>query len=352
MGKVAAVKLIDFYIATFALFIISITLLGVFSSFFDPRTHNVIPCIGLLLPALLIINLVNFIYLILTKRFIISCITAATFMIGYIGAGYKLTNIFNSQNSIIGVNIRVMTFNIGEDKVNCKDYSDLNKISQYIKSENVDILCIQEYPSSEKAADSLKKLLSFLPYYTFTENGKGYLTAAIFSRFPIQNIKQILFKNSYNNAIFTDVLIGNKTIRLVCAHLQTTNLSEKRIYSGWNIPNTVSNIITNINSNLKMRASQANLIKDEINSMDLPIVFCGDMNDPPTSYTYKTIKNKLKDGFDECGKGVGYTYKGFFKLLRIDYILYSKEFTGITYNSPYKSFSDHNPVVMDLTLCY
>lgn len=350
MGKVAAIKLIDFYIVTFALFIVGTTILGVLSSLFDPRCYNVIPFIGLFLPVLLAIDLITCIYLILTKRLILSCITAMVLILGSIGAGYKLTNLFNSKTNPIGGNIRVMTFNIGGDKIGGKDQDKLKEIARFIKTEGIDILCIQEYPSHERVADSLKEYLNFLPFQTFTEKESNYLKIAIFSRFPIQNIKRILFNNSVNNAIFTDLMIDNRTIRLVSAHMQTTNLKENQIYSGWKQPNTICRAISNLNSNLKMRASQANLIKEEINSSEFPVIFCGDMNDPPTSYTYKVIKSGLKDGFEECGKGIGHTFHGFFNLLRIDYILYSNDLTGVKYDSPNKSFSDHNPVIMDLML--
>lgn len=352
MGKVAAVKLIDFYIVTFALFMIGITVLGVLSSFFDPRHYDVIPFVGLFLPILLVIDLIICIYFILTRRVILFCVATVVLVLGSVGAGYKLMNFFNTKINLTGGNIRVMTFNIGGDKIGGKDKDrdKLKEIAQFIKTEGIDILCIQEYPSHEKAFDSLKEYLNFLPFQVFTEKESDYLKIAIFSRFPIQNIKHILFDNSVNNAIFTDLIIDNRTVRLVSAHMQTTNLKERQIYSGWKQPNTICQAISNLNSNLKMRASQANLIKKEINLSEFPIIFCGDMNDPPTSYTYKVIRSGLKDGFEECGRGIGHTFNGFFKLLRIDYVLYSKDFTGIKYNSPNKPFSDHNPVIMDLTL--
>lgn len=350
MGKVTAIRLIDFYIVIFSLFIAIITILGVLSSFFDPRCYNVIPFTGLFLPVLLAIDLISFIYLILSKRVILSCFIAAVLIFGSVGTGYKLTNLFHPKISPMGETIRVMTFNIGGNKIKEKDQSELKKIAQFIKTENIDILCIQEYPSNDKACESLKKELAFLPFRTFTKKNSSYLKIAVFSRFPIQNTKCILFDNSVNNAILTDLTIDNRTIRLVSAHMQTTNLKEDQIYSCWKQPDIISQAISNLNSNLKMRASQANLIKNEIKSSEFPVIFCGDMNDPPTSYTYKTIKSELNDGFEECGEGIGHTFQGFFNLLRIDYILYSNDFIGVKYYSPNKSFSDHNPVIMDLML--
>ena len=139
------------------------------------------------------------------------------------------------------------------------------------------IFCIQEYPNNKEIGDSLRKCLSFLPYYTFSENGSDYLKVAIFSRYPIQNIKPILFNNSNNSAIATDLLVEDKTIRLISAHLQTTNFNQKRIGSIWNTPNSLHKTISKMNVNQRIRASQANLIREEICSSTMPIIFCGEM---------------------------------------------------------------------------
>lgn len=351
MGKVAAIKLVNFYIVIFSLLIAGTTIVGVLSPFFDPRDYSIIPFIGLILPIILILNILSCIYLLVTKRFIVASIIAITFCIGFLGAGYKLPKSSKTIDSA-EKNIRVMTFNISQNNAGNNNYDDLQAIVEFAKTENVDIFCIQEYPDNNEVGDSLRKCLSFLPYYTFPENVKGYLKVAIFSRYPIQNIKQMLFKNSYNSAITTDLLIENKTIRLICAHLQTTNFNQKRIGSIWNTPSSLYKTISKMNVNQRIRASQADLIREEIRLSTTPVIFCGDMNDTPTSYTYKTIKKDLQDGFEECGNGIGHTYKGLFSVLRIDYILYSKEISGIKYESPKKVYSDHNPVIMDLVLNY
>ncbi|MFV0418384.1 MAG: endonuclease/exonuclease/phosphatase family protein [Dysgonomonas sp.] len=335
MGKVAVFKLFDFYIVIFILFIAAITILGVFAPYFDPRYHNTIPYIGLLLPLFLIINIINCIYSISTKRFALSSIVITTSIIGFYGVGYKLDNICISNKDNLGLgNIRIMTFNMGENNVGKENPNNIKEISHFIKTEDIDILCIQEYPTNQNVEDSLMASLNFMPFHAFTENGNNYLRVAIFSRFPIFNIKHFLFENSENSGIATDLSINNKIIRLICAHLQTTNYNQKQESSIWTISNTIYEAIIKMNLNRKLRAAQADFIKQEINSsIDSPIIFCGDMNDTPASYTYKQISSNLKDGFNECGQGLGYTYRGFFRLLRIDYILYSKHFTGICKSS-------------------
>lgn len=351
MGKIAAVKLVDFYIVILILFISGITILGVFSPFFDPRNHTVIPYIGLLLPPLLVINIINCIYSVMTKRYILMGIVVLSFIFGFWGAGYKFSNFFNSSEDTLGYkNIRVMTFNIGENNKGNNSLENLKQVIQFIKSQDIDVLCIQEYPTNNETDELLKQYLNFMPFYTFTENSNQYLRVAIFSRFPILNIKHFLFQDSRNSAISAHLKINDKVIKLLCAHLQTTNYNQRHIHSIYTISNTIYQTITKMNENRKLRAQQADLLKEEIESNSLPLIFCGDINDTPASYTYRQISKNLKDGFKECGSGVGYTYRGFSKLLRIDHILYSDEFSGIRYWSPDRDFSDHNPVIMDLVL--
>lgn len=351
MGKVAAIKLVDFYIVILIILIAGITIFGTFTSYFDPRSYDIIPYIGLLLPLLLIINIISCIYSIITRRFILSLVVISSFIIGFSGAGYGLNNIFRTTTvSFNDKKIRIMTYNIGENKVNKEGHENLKQIVEFVKAEDIDILCIQEYPTDKETEESLLKQLNFMPFHTFTENNNQYLRVAIFSRLPIKDVKHFLFRNSNNSAISANLSINNGIIRLICAHLQTTNLNQQRTSSIYNISSTIHYAITKMSENQKLRAEQADLVGNEINSSDSPVIFCGDMNDTPTSYTYRRVSENLTDGFNECGSGIGHTYRGLFKLFRIDYILYSKDFSGLEYCSPNKSFSDHNPVIIDLIL--
>ena len=51
-----------------------------------------------------------------------------------------------------------------------------------------------------------------------------------------------------------------------------------------------------------------------------------------------------------CGHGYMYTFRYFKKLLRIDYILHTKDFEGLDYFSPEVDYSDHKPVLMRMKI--
>mgnify|MGYP000783241517 FL=1 len=76
-------------------------------------------------------------------------------------------------------------------------------------------------------------------------------------------------------------------------------------------------------------------------------IVCGDFNDTPMSYVYRTMARGLRDAFRECGSGYSHTFRGFYNTLRIDYVL-SGGFEPLSYEVLPVDYSDHHPVVVRL----
>jgi endonuclease/exonuclease/phosphatase (EEP) superfamily protein YafD len=100
---------------------------------------------------------------------------------------------------------------------------------------------------------------------------------------------------------------------------------------------------------MAVRAQQATMVAEQIAASPYPVIVCGDFNDVPYSYVYKTMLGDLEDGFKECGKGFMFTYRGA-KSVRIDYIFHDKSLDGIDYYKQNLSYSDHYPVYMEMAL--
>ena len=98
------------------------------------------------------------------------------------------------------------------------------------------------------------------------------------------------------------------------------------------------------------RASQAEIISKHIRNSPYPVVVCGDFNDVPVSYSYRTMKKNLNDSFVEAGKGIGTTYMGKFPSFRIDFIFHSKEIKCLNFDIPNVKLSDHFPVTSKFVL--
>ena len=101
------------------------------------------------------------------------------------------------------------------------------------------------------------------------------------------------------------------------------------------------------------RARQADTVAQFIaDNSHRNIIVCGDFNDTPVSYTYRTIANAgdLEDAFVETGNGIGRTFNRNAMVVRIDHILYNtphwEPFSGRIINRPDRS--DHNAVAVHL----
>lgn len=246
----------------------------------------------------------------------------------------------------------------------------LYNIIDFIKKEDPDIVCFQEYLTSETVTgDSIAQLLSStLPYHHFfyINPNRNYNAAglAIFSKHLIIRNKNIVFEEKSNGTIWSDLLIKGDTLRVFNNHLQTSSIDDKdrQFFTYDNLQELedknalkqqfgkLTDILRKLKTNNQKRASQADSIASIIKATPYRTIVCGDFNDVPLSYTYRRMKGDLHDTFKEKGKGYHYTFKEFFNLLKIDYIFHSDGLRTINYYSPNIPWSDHNPVIAEIVI--
>jgi endonuclease/exonuclease/phosphatase family metal-dependent hydrolase len=173
----------------------------------------------------------------------------------------------------------------------------------------------------------------------------------IYTKFPIVNTGKIEFENTKGNCVqWVDVKIKNETFRIYNVHLQSIKFDERDYdimkLNGNNdtIINKAESIMLKMKEAWQVRAKQAELLKDHIESCPHKIILCGDFNDTPISYTYNTVVGNLKDAFIESGSGFSQTYSGRMPSFRIDYILADKSFDIYNYELGDKYWSDHKLV--------
>jgi endonuclease/exonuclease/phosphatase family metal-dependent hydrolase len=198
----------------------------------------------------------------------------------------------------------------------------------------------------------LKSLSYTHVYYTDRIPGKLDFGMATFSKYPIVRKEMIEFNESLNGSMSSDIVIGNDTIRIYNCHLQSIrlrndyndlldslifNYNEKQL-------NELKDITIRLRQAYIQRAHQVDILTGHIASSAYPVIVCGDFNDTPVSYTYKSLSKNKKDVFIESGSGIGTTFRGNFPYVRIDYILYSPWFKSEYYKSEKVNWSDHYPV--------
>ncbi len=244
--------------------------------------------------------------------------------------------------------------------------SSMGEVVSIVDSLRPDILCMQEFASRPDHPRS--RFEEALPAYHYkrvrlgedgNRTGHGWGNA-IYSKFPITASGHIDFEGTNNSVLWADIAVaaGRDTVRVFNVHLQTTSIKadDERYITDLDFvgDSTLTRHINRMAGDLKrnyvIRARQAAIVADSIAVSPHPVIVCGDFNDTPASYAYRMVSHGLRDSFREAGRGYGYSYRGFYNLLRIDFVLHSREMECVEYASPSFSNSDHNPVVVKLKM--
>lgn len=337
----------------------------------NPATYGFMSGAGLFMPILFVANFLCLLYWIIRWRRGV-LIPLPVFVAGLFGMTMffrpELTRSYGNDGrdrslvSVTTYNVRGM-MRTPESRPG-KLRSNMREVVSIVDSLKPDILCMQEFQST--ALHPRSRFEEALPQYTHkrfnlnikSSDGQRGWGNAIYSRLPITGSGHIDFEDSSNSVLWADISTGRDTVRVFNVHLQTTSIKaddERYIVEGDFIDDTVRTshfrkIAGNLTRNAVIRARQADIVADSIAASPYRVVVCGDFNDTPVSYAYRKISRGLRDCFREAGRGYGYTYRGFFNMLRIDYVLHSPSIECVEYASPSFSSSDHNPVAVKIRI--
>jgi len=324
------------------------------SVFLSPEKLWIAALFGMAYPYFLVINIVFIVLWIFIKPLFI-LFSFITILAGYNQIGNYLQ--FSGQQTK-EKGIKIISYNVkyfmGTNQFPTKENAD--HILNYLRQNNADIICLQEVRLNKRQIFDVAN--SKLPQITHmqlahTSHAGGQLTL---TRFPILNMGEIRFNNSGNMIIYTDMLMDSDTVRVYNCHLQSYRLRPTEI-------NSIDSMKFDNNSETKTRikelsikfkdaiikrAEQAATLQEHLKQCPYPVIVCGDFNDTPVSFTYRTVRGDLKDSFTESGKGTANTYNGKLPSFRIDYILYSPKFTSYNFEVSTLNHSDHYPLSCDL----
>jgi endonuclease/exonuclease/phosphatase family metal-dependent hydrolase len=326
-------------------------ILSYLSPYISPISFWPIAFFGLLFPIFYLINILFLFYwMIGFKKQIWANIIILIFGIQYLGLflGTQPTTKENPDNiKVLSYNVRLFNRNGWIPRSDVK-----SEIFKFLKKENADILCIQEFYAPNEITN-----LNYKYKHIGLQNKKGQPHMAIYSNYPPvidATTANITGKSMNNTWIYSDMIINSDTIRVYNVHL-ASNWFKNSDYSFLENPQNkklkkgISGIVKRMKSSYKKRAEEAQAIKTHMQNSPFPIILCGDLNDTPLSYAYNTIISDLNDAFSESGKGIG---QSFVKIpaLRIDYILYDKKFSSFNYKQHKQELSDHYAISTELAI--
>ena len=360
--------------------------------FINPSSFWLTAIWGLTYPFLLLINLGFLTYWLLKKRWRLFLFSLVVILLGSdLLMKTFAFNIIKSDNSFEetstedeeetpqkeAVDVKIMTYNVQNfDLYNwTENVESRNKMIELIQSEKPDIINFQEFYTDDKDDSefhNVKLLVNELGYkhYSFektlTLRTTNHWGLATFSKFPIAGKGRITFPETKNNIVaYTNIAIGEDTVRLFNLHLQSIHLGRqdlkylKQLGLGdgktkkeekpdhWK---AFSSIVTKLKAAYVKRGNQASILADSIEQSPYKVIVCGDFNDTPTSFTYQTISNKLQDSFLQAGLGLGGTYAGPLPSFRIDYVLLDPSFEVLSSQVIRKKYSDHYPMTSEFRI--
>ena len=313
-----------------------ILLLAYILPYLEPKRFGFISVLSLTMPFLIIVNLMFLVYWLLNvrKQLLLSLIVL---LIGFqhVISLYKFSGSkqVDDAKNIIVMNYNVRLFNVFEW---IPDINAGKKISQFIAEKKPDIISMQDYrPDKELALNGYEKFESI-------SGGKIINGLAIFSKFPIINKGTIEFPNTFNNAIFADIVKDNDTIRVYNIHLQSFKID---VSSDPLRKETSENLFKRVDKTFGLQQSQTELFLKHKAKSPYKVIISGDFNNTAYSYVYKEIKAGMKDAFVEAGNGFGRTFDFRFFPVRIDYIMVDDSFEVNGFKTFDVKYSDHYPIV-------
>lgn len=354
-------------------FFINILLLfaSYYSTYVHPQSFVLLPLLSLMFPVLLFLMFLWIIFFAIFFQFekLIIAIASLLFFFPQIKEYYNIS--FSELPSHPQNTFSIMSFNVKLfDLYNWQNnHLTRQKIFDYLQKHPADIMCFQEFYTSEDAndfnnLDELKKMFKdyyFHVQYFVTLRKNDHWGLLTMSKFPIANAGVLNFNNAKNNGcIFSDIVIGKDTIRVFNLHLQSFNLYKKKKWKPNQKPDNETffealdstargkNFIGKIYYNTIIKIQQIESIIEIINHTPYPVLIIGDFNEISNSYLVRLLKkNNFKDAFVQKGNGFGITF--YDKIyVRIDYIFCDNKFRVLNFNtennSETKHISDHYPI--------
>jgi endonuclease/exonuclease/phosphatase family metal-dependent hydrolase len=339
------------------------------TAYLSPTKLHVFAFAGYVFPILWLLNLILLIFFLFRRSFfLIIPLVAIVISFSHWNNVFQIKGKVISDKSDLERPISIMSFNTR--MFDFYNHSNLpntpDEIFKKILQQDVDIICFQEYFTSMRREEFTPTAITarfinykhrHIEYFTTHKGNTGY-GVAIFSKYPIIEGGVIRFENSKNLAIYADVNVNGKIVRLFNNHLESIGFKEHDFNLLDSLEFRLSdsqkqglkNISRKLNRAFTQRSTQAESIARHINNSPYPVIVCGDFNDTPVSYVYRTMRANLKDAFRESGVGFGGTYNGRLPSFRIDYIFHSPQFDSYNFKVLPFPYSDHYPITTIIDL--
>lgn len=307
--------------------IIVLMLFGtVINAYVPPSITSKFNFLSLAFPLLLIVHLLlTLMWIVLWKK------RAFVFLLFTFFLYHPITRWVNYSQQKKG-QIKVITLNAKFGKI------DMQGVKDFLKKENADVVFLQENN-----------------FQNFAEgNSEGAGIVKIVTKHRIINHQKISIEGETLQNMYADVVIGDKTVRLVNVHLQSFLLDKDMVRPVENPERNKEKFISllyRMSPVFKEHEAEIKEIRKVIDNSPYPVILAGDFNSVPNSWEYYHLGKGLEDAFMKAGSGSATSFDDYKFPIRIDYIFTSKNVEAQSYKvNREKKISDHYPVITEFNL--
>lgn len=344
------------------------TLLGGWAGYIDPQTWAVPSILCLVFPILWGVSLaVCLMWLICTRDKIFGAVCAGLLLL----TAPQMLNIcpisFPDKLREGETNFRLLTYNVASfQNLDNKD-TDFSRTMSYILQSDADLLCLQEdygdygkKSVNSKVSDSqIDSLHTQYPYRIKSDEAE----VCIYSRYPIRRTGGKSRKSmQYFSYLMCKVSLPDKEVTVINVHLPSYRLSKAQKALASNLKHNPAQTLDKAHGGslyhklkraFTVRGEAADELAEVIDTVSGPLIVCGDFNDVPNSYAWRTLmQTGLKDAYIESSIGMTNTFNANHLLFHIDQVLY-RPGMGLrpvsTSRGDLRS-SDHYPLTIDFAI--
>ncbi len=275
--------------------------------------------------------------------------------------------VYNNPNSLEKKHIRVVCYNVFGMYSN--DYEaqkeKLTELKKFINDYSADVKCFQEFYSNKerKPYRTIELMQKKYPHYAFIPlkqeifDTHEKMGLAIFSKYPIIHREGKQFDYSANGYLLVDMVIQKDTVRFINLQLWSMGIRVGKV-AGKILEQDYADakkegrgIIASLKKGFIQHKEEMTQINRLIQQSPYPVIVVGDLNETPYGWAYGTIRERLKNSFEEAGRGFGFTLNRNPYFVRIDNQFFSNEWNILQFQTLREiKYSDHYPIVGDYIL--
>lgn len=346
-------------VATFLLYIL--TILSAFGGYINPAIWAIPSIATLLLPYFGMATALATLFWLISRRFITGALGVLTILLCITPLSQALPVSFSKQPLPGEKTFSMVSFN-------CTHFSDLrqpdhvpNRSMEYLLETDADFICLAELYALDpdgkigKEGGVREKLLERYPY----RSKDPWRDVELFSKYPFTtlDVKIPTHLQFYSFGVYRIDLKGSP-MTVVVVHLPSYILSQQErdiITNARNINGAKASlkefkgtILSKMSQAFKTRALVSEAIVEMLQDEKGPLIVCGDFNDVPASWTYRTFINAgFHDAYAETSFGHLITFNTHMMFFHIDQILYRGDLRPLYVKKNSMDASDHYPLMAE-----